>query len=72
MIVDLLRNDLSQVCVDESVQVTAVVPIGDLRVRAASPSRQCRGRCDLGSARPQRLRAAFPGGSITGAPRIRA
>ena len=71
MIVDLLRNDLSRVCRPDSVRVTDLcrlevyqyvqhlvsVVIGEL-----APGR---GPLDL-------VRAAFPGGSVTGAPKVRA
>ncbi|OYP38888.1 anthranilate synthase component I family protein [Rhodopirellula sp. MGV] len=71
MIVDLMRNDLSQVCTDESVRVSQLCQLeryecvqhlvsvveGDLRPESSIVD------C---------LRACFPGGSITGAPKIEA
>ena len=71
MIVDLMRNDLASVCVDDSICVTqlcqpesyqSVLHLvsaveGELKPEASL--------CDL-------LTAIFPGGSITGAPKVRA
>ena len=71
MIVDLLRNDLSRVCTADSVRVSELcrleryqyvqhlvsVVVGELA--------DGRGPLDL-------LQAAFPGGSVTGAPKVRA
>jgi para-aminobenzoate synthetase component I len=71
MIVDLLRNDLSRVCEPDTVQVADLCRLetyefvqhlvsvvrGDLR--------PAHGPLDL-------LAAAFPGGSVTGAPKVRA
>ncbi|MGI9518323.1 MAG: aminodeoxychorismate synthase component I [Pirellulaceae bacterium] len=71
MIVDLMRNDLSRICADDSVCVSQFVELesyasvlhlvsaveGELR-DDVTPSNL--------------LRAVFPGGSITGAPKVRA
>jgi para-aminobenzoate synthetase component 1 len=71
MIVDLLRNDLSRVCRAESVQVTQLCGLESYEFVQHLVS-VVRGvlRDDC---RPlDALKAAFPGGSITGAPKVRA
>ncbi len=71
MIVDLMRNDLSRVCVPGSVRVPAL-----LRAEAHPGvwhlvSDVC-GRLRPGAGDGQLIAAAFPPGSVTGAPKVRA
>jgi para-aminobenzoate synthetase component 1 len=71
MIVDLMRNDIGRVAVPGSVRVPELFVVEPFpavhhlvsTITARLPA--SRSACDL-------LRAAFPGGSITGAPKVRA
>jgi len=71
MIVDLLRNDLSRVCKDDSVKVTQLCDVEGFQSvlhLVSAIEGELRERQDVFDL----LVATFPGGSITGAPKIRA
>jgi para-aminobenzoate synthetase component 1 len=71
MIVDLLRNDLSRVCGPESIRVTQLCGLETYEFVQHLVS-VVRGTLDDGRQPLDLLAAAFPGGSVTGAPKVRA
>jgi para-aminobenzoate synthetase component 1 len=71
MIVDLLRNDLSRVCTADSVRVTQLCRL-EIYEYVQHLVSAVRGRLRPECSPLDLLRAAFPGGSVTGAPKVRA
>lgn len=71
MIVDLMRNDLSRVCLDDSVVVSRLCQLETYQyVQHLVSVVQGQLRPELNAL--DLIRATFPGGSITGAPKVRA
>ena len=70
MIVDLLRNDLGRISIPGTVQVSGLFEVEKYETlwqMTSTITAECRPETTL----PEIFRALFPGGSITGAPKIR-
>jgi anthranilate synthase component 1 len=70
MLVDLERNDLGRVCVPGTVVVPELMTIESYR-RVHHIVSSVRGRLTPGTTPGDVIRATFPGGTITGCPKIR-
>ncbi len=71
MIVDLMRNDLSRVCTADSIAVPQLCGLESYGYVHHLVS-VIRGKLKVGNGPLDLIRTAFPGGSVTGAPKIRA
>ena len=70
MLIDLERNDLGRVCVPGSIEVNELMVLESYaHVHHIVPN--VRGRLRAGVTPGQVIRAVFPGGTITGCPKVR-
>ena len=71
MLIDLERNDLGRICVPGSVEVSELMCI-ESYTHVHHIVSNVRGRLRSGVGPGEVLRAVFPGGTITGCPKVRA
>jgi anthranilate synthase component I len=71
MLIDLERNDLGRVCVPGSVEVSELMTL-ETYAHVHHIVSNVRGRLRAGVGPGEVLRAVFPGGTITGCPKVRA
>lgn len=71
MIVDLMRNDLSKVCEDHSIEVPQLCKLESF-AKVHHLVSIVKGTLRADQSPVDLLQACFPGGSITGAPKVRA
>ncbi len=71
MIVDLIRNDVSRVCTPESVRVADLCRL-EVYETVQHLVSVVEGKLADSQTALDLIKAAFPGGSITGAPKVRA
>ncbi len=70
MLIDLERNDLGRICVPGSVVVDELMAV-ESYAHVHHIVSNVRGRLRAGTTPAQAIRAVFPGGTITGAPKVR-
>ncbi len=71
MLVDLARNDLGRVCAPGSVEVTQLMEV-ERYSQVMHLVSEVRGRLRKGIGNDLLLRACFPAGTVSGAPKVRA
>jgi anthranilate synthase component 1 len=70
MLIDLERNDLGRVCVPGSIEVDELMTV-ESYAHVHHIVSNVRGRLRAGAAPGEVVRAVFPGGTITGCPKVR-
>jgi anthranilate synthase component 1 len=70
MLIDLERNDLGRICVPGSIAVSELMAI-ESYAHVHHIVSNIRGRLQAGTTPGQVIRAVFPGGTITGCPKVR-